>query len=373
LEQAPPAPRGGSVWEAAGAALGPLRSVEAALRAAERDLAAGAPGAAERHAALADEHERLGGYGAEAALREVLHALGFPATRHGDDPGALSTGERRRLALAAALATPCDVLLLDEPANHLDLEARTWLERHLAGRPGALAVVSHDRALLTAATNRSAFLAGGRLRVYPGGYDRAARRAAADDAAAQRRAREMRREARRLEAVAAELARLGRRSRARERRAGELARGAEDGAPTDVGPAPRLPGAEPGRRRRGWLLTAERLAVPGVLEVGSVRLAAGDGVALLGPTGSGQGPPPPPTRPPASPTPPACGSCTSARRTGASRPASRCSTSSRACWATTRRARAWPRRGCLTPPGPSRPSASRAASAPARASRWRCR
>src|SRR5690606_30668090 len=83
-----------------------------------------------------------------------------------------------------------------------------------------------------------------------------------------------------LEAVAAELARLGRRSRARERRAGELARGAEDGAPTDVGPAPRLPGAEPGRRRRGWLLTAERLAVPGVLEVGSVRLAAGDGVAL---------------------------------------------------------------------------------------------
>lgn len=288
LEQAPPAPRGGSVWEAAGAALGPLRSVEAALRAAERDLAAGAPGAAERHAALADEHERLGGYGAEAALREVLHALGFPATRHGDDPGALSTGERRRLALAAALATPCDVLLLDEPANHLDLEARTWLERHLAGRPGALVVVSHDRALLTAATNRTAFLAGGRLRVYPGGYDRAARRAAADDAAAQRRAREMRREARRLEAVAAELARLGRRSRARERRAGELARGAEDGAPTDVGPAPRLPGAEPGRRRRGWLLTAERLAVPGVLEVGSVRLAAGDGVALLGPNGSGK-------------------------------------------------------------------------------------
>src|SRR5690606_25959493 len=77
-----------------------LRAVEAALRAAERDIAAGAPEAERRHAALLAEHERLGGYGAEARLREVLHALGFAAARHGESAAGLSAGERRRLALA---------------------------------------------------------------------------------------------------------------------------------------------------------------------------------------------------------------------------------------------------------------------------------
>jgi ATP-binding cassette subfamily F protein 3 len=287
LEQAPAPPAGATVWEAAAEGLGELRSLEAAMRAAEREMAAAVPGAADRYAALTAEHERLGGYGAESRLREVLHALGFGTDRHEEPVARLSTGERRRLALAAALALPCDVLLLDEPTNHLDVAARAWLERHLAGRPGALVVVSHDRALLSAATNRTAFLTSGRLRTYPGGYDRAARRAAADDAASERRARELRREAQRLEAVAAELARYGRRSKARERRAAELAGAAEEATPARERD-PRLPGAGPGRRRHGWLLSAERLTVPGVLEDASVRLAAGDSVALMGPNGSGK-------------------------------------------------------------------------------------
>src|SRR5690606_41685246 len=90
----------------------------------------------------------------------------------------LSAGERRRLALAAVLAAPCDVLLIDEPTNHLDVAARVWLERHLAARRGALVVVSHDRALLTAATNATAFAAGGRVTTYLGCYVREGRRAA---------------------------------------------------------------------------------------------------------------------------------------------------------------------------------------------------
>ncbi|HEX7038634.1 MAG TPA: ATP-binding cassette domain-containing protein [Trueperaceae bacterium] len=289
LAQAPPRSEAGTVWEVAAAGLDELRSLERAMRAAERDVAAGVPGAEDRLAALASEHERLGGYAAAARLREVLHALGFPAARHGEAAADLSAGERRRLALAAALAAPCDVLLLDEPTNHLDLPARAWLERHLAGRGGALVLVSHDRDLLTAATNRTAFLAGGRLRSYPDGYDRAARRAAADDASSERRARELRREARRLERVAAELARHGRRSRARERRADELARSADAAAVARVRvDGPRLPGAEARRRPRGTLLDAARLTVPGLLEGGRVRLAAGDSVALMGPNGSGK-------------------------------------------------------------------------------------
>ncbi len=289
LEQAPPASHGGTVWDAAAAGLADLRSVEAALRAAELDLAAGAPGAERRLASLAAEHERLGGYGADARLREVLHALGFPAPRHGEQTAGLSAGERRRLALAAALASPSDVLLLDEPTNHLDVAARVWLERHLAGRSGAVVVVSHDRALLSAATDRTVFLVGGRLRAYPGGYDRAARRAAADDASSERRSRELRRAARRLGRVAAELARHGRRSRARERRAHELARAAAEAGTSPAGDAgPRLPFAGAGRRPRGTLLDAERLTVPGLLEGVSARLSAGESVALMGPNGSGK-------------------------------------------------------------------------------------
>ena len=291
LAQSLPPARDETVWEAAAAGLAELRAVEAALRAAERDIAAGAPEAERRHAALLAEHERLGGYGAEARLREVLHALGFAAARHGESAAGLSAGERRRLALAAVLAAPCDVLLIDEPTNHLDVAARVWLERHLAARRGALVVVSHDRALLTAATNATAFAAGGRVTTYPGGYDRAARRAAAVDAAAARRARETRREAQRLERVAAELARHGRRSRARERRAAELAGAADAAAAGTTGGAaggPRLPGAEAGRRRRGLLLAAERLVVPGLLDVAGVRLSAGESVTLMGPNGSGK-------------------------------------------------------------------------------------
>ncbi len=277
-----------TVEDAARAGLSELRALEARLRDAERALADGGGVAADRYAALLVEHEHLGGYGAEAALREVLHALGFTPEGRGRRVGELSAGERRRLALAVALATPADVLLLDEPTNQLDVLARVWLEQHLSRRPGAAVVVSHDRALLTAATNATGFLAAGRLRVHPGGYDRAARRAAAEDAASERRARELRREAERLTKVAAELARYGRRSRSRERRADELASAAGAQPGTAGAGAPSLAFRITDRRRRGWLLWGERLSAQARLAGAEVRLAAGDAVALMGPNGSGK-------------------------------------------------------------------------------------
>src|SRR5690606_1148282 len=192
-------------------------------------------------------------------------------------------------------AAPCDVLLLDEPTNHLDVAARVWLERHPAARPGALVGVSPDRARLTAATNATASAAAGRGTPDPCGDHRPAGRAAAADATAAAPARAARREAQRPERVAAELARHGRRSRARERRAAELAGAADAAAAGTTGGAaggPRLPGAEAGRRRRGLLLAAERLVVPGLLDVAAVRLSAGESVALMGPNGRGQSTPP---------------------------------------------------------------------------------
>ncbi len=68
--------------------------------------------------------------------------------------GALSGGQRKRLALAQALAAECDLLILDEPTNHLDVDTIDWLEDHLAARTQAILLVTHDRYLLDQVATR---------------------------------------------------------------------------------------------------------------------------------------------------------------------------------------------------------------------------
>ncbi len=120
------------------------------------------------------EHE----WAADARIRAVLVGLLGGVRAQGFDAGldtpvaALSGGERRRLALAAALIDPGDVLLLDEPTNHLDLEAVTWLAGFLTGPtgPSALAVVTHDRWFLDAVSTTTWEVVGGQVRRFEGGY-----------------------------------------------------------------------------------------------------------------------------------------------------------------------------------------------------------
>ena len=110
----------------------------------------------------------------------------------------LSGGERRRLSLAALVASGANVLVLDEPTNHLDLESREALEEALSTFPGAVLLVSHDRALLDAVGARTVAVEDGRLRSYEGGwadYLRAREeRAAAERAASEAAPRTPRRE-----------------------------------------------------------------------------------------------------------------------------------------------------------------------------------
>jgi len=88
----------------------------------------------------------------------------------------LSGGERRRLALAVTVASGANFLVLDEPTNHLDLESREALEAALEAFPGALLLVSHDRALLDAIAERTLAIEDGELHAYDGGWAELLRR-----------------------------------------------------------------------------------------------------------------------------------------------------------------------------------------------------
>ena len=83
----------------------------------------------------------------------------------------LSGGERQRVALARLLLTPSNLLLLDEPTHHLDLAGKEVLEDALSAYPGAVVVVTHDRALMARVASRVLEVNAGRVVLYPGGYD----------------------------------------------------------------------------------------------------------------------------------------------------------------------------------------------------------
>jgi ATP-binding cassette subfamily F protein 3 len=83
----------------------------------------------------------------------------------------LSGGERQRVALARLLLTPSNLLLMDEPTHHLDLAGKDVLEDALAQYPGGVIVVTHDRSLMARVATRVLEVNGGRVVLYPGGYD----------------------------------------------------------------------------------------------------------------------------------------------------------------------------------------------------------
>ena len=114
----------------------------------------------------AAEHEWAG----DAAVRNVLSGLGLEAVGLDADVARLSGGERRRVALAAALVRPADLVVLDEPTNHLDVEGIGWLAAHLREHRGALLVVTHDRWFLDAVVDRTWEVGDGTVRQFDGGY-----------------------------------------------------------------------------------------------------------------------------------------------------------------------------------------------------------
>ncbi|MDF8335332.1 ABC-F family ATP-binding cassette domain-containing protein [Novosphingobium cyanobacteriorum] len=123
---------------------------------------------------LADIHERLiaiDAWTAPARAARILLGLGFDEGMQAQPLDSFSGGWKMRVALAALLFSAPDVLLLDEPSNHLDLEATLWLESFLKSYPGTILVISHERDLLNTVVDGILHLQGGKLTLYPGNYD----------------------------------------------------------------------------------------------------------------------------------------------------------------------------------------------------------
>jgi ATPase subunit of ABC transporter with duplicated ATPase domains len=155
---------------------GPVAAVAAELKALEAAMAD--PDQADKMEEIIAQYgevqhrfEELDGYALEGRAREVLAGLSFSQEMMEGDVGALSGGWKMRVALGRILLMRPDVMLLDEPSNHLDLESLIWLEQFLRGYDGALLMTSHDREFMNRIINKIVEIDGGSLMTYSGNYE----------------------------------------------------------------------------------------------------------------------------------------------------------------------------------------------------------
>lgn len=145
-----------------------LREYEKALELSQTHP--GDEGLQKRLISLSHQMDLREAWGMEAEAKTILTRLGI--TGFHQDVGTLSGGMKKRVAMAAALIRPCDLLILDEPTNHIDNDTVDWLEGHLARRRGALLLVTHDRYFLERVVNRVIELDRGTLTTYEANYSR---------------------------------------------------------------------------------------------------------------------------------------------------------------------------------------------------------
>ncbi|WP_371345136.1 ABC-F family ATP-binding cassette domain-containing protein [Ancylobacter sp. IITR112] len=155
---------------------GPVSSIAAELRELEAamvdpDRADEMDAVIERYGEVQARFEELDGYSLEGRASEVLAGLGFSQEMMEGDVGRLSGGWKMRVALGRILLMRPDVMLLDEPSNHLDIESLIWLEAFLKNFDGALMMTSHDRAFMNRIVNKIVEIDAGALTSYSGDYE----------------------------------------------------------------------------------------------------------------------------------------------------------------------------------------------------------
>jgi ATP-binding cassette subfamily F protein 3 len=174
LHQDPRLEPGRTVWQETLAASAELARVEDELAQVEGQLADPAiygdevalARVLDRQARLLDGFERLGGPTYESRARSTLLHLGFSEADLDLPVDVLSGGQKKLVGLAKLLVIQPDMLLLDEPDNHLDLDGKAFLEQFIQGYKGAVVIVSHDRYLLDAVVDEIVELEDGRLTHY---------------------------------------------------------------------------------------------------------------------------------------------------------------------------------------------------------------
>jgi len=144
---------------------------EAALHRLEHQMADGDESVLAEYSDLQHAFSVRGGYTFRTRVRQVLQGLGFRLDEFNLPYSSLSGGQRTRLRLALVLLQDADLLLLDEPENHLDMEAREWLEAYIKDAREAVIIISHDRRMLNSVTERIIEIERGQLFDYTGNYD----------------------------------------------------------------------------------------------------------------------------------------------------------------------------------------------------------
>jgi ATP-binding cassette subfamily F protein 3 len=169
-------------WQPGRSLFDEARSALDALLAAHDDMVGTADALAKatdeaEHKALAARYERLtellhyhDAYNVDHRVEQVLEGLGLRADDYERPVETFSGGQQSRLMLAKLLLSAPDVMLLDEPSNHLDIDATRWLEEYLVKQHEAMLIVSHDRYFLDRVVTKVFELNGGGLASYPGNY-----------------------------------------------------------------------------------------------------------------------------------------------------------------------------------------------------------
>ncbi|PID87075.1 MAG: hypothetical protein CSB13_01190 [Chloroflexi bacterium] len=236
-------------------------------------------------AEITTQMDQANGWAAEAAAETILTRLGV--TNFNAKISTLSGGQHKRVALAHALINPADLLILDEPTNHIDAETITWLEKHLEKREGGLLMVTHDRYFLDRIANRIIDLDRRQLISYPGNYSRylelSARRHEGLASAERKRQQLLKRE---LEWVRRSPMARGTKQKARKQRVAELQKLSFDRREKQV--AMSLASRRLGKR----VLDAQNLSKSfgdlTLFEHQDFELNPGDRIGILGPNGAGK-------------------------------------------------------------------------------------
>jgi ATP-binding cassette subfamily F protein 3 len=124
----------------------------------------------DEYGAAQERFEAMDGYMIEHRAKTVLTGLGIGAQQYQQTIGSLSGGEKKIVNLARILVQMPDLLLLDEPDNHLDMQAKEWLEQYIRDYPGAVLIISHDRHLLDRTVKKIFQLEDGTIESYAGNY-----------------------------------------------------------------------------------------------------------------------------------------------------------------------------------------------------------